>query len=251
MTPNLAHVTVRSAIAFLTLLAGMLAALMGVTIADAAPAHSVALSARTRAMSVAVVGDSVANDLKRGLEDLFDGQPHVRIVNQTRFATGLVRTEYFNWNATVRDFLKHEDPDAIVVVIGGNDRQPIRIGGRRLDPLSRPWTAEYTRRVSHFMETMKRSRAKVYWVGLPAVRSPKLSVAYRAMNGIFRREALKHGFAFVDIWNEFLTPDGAYSSFGQSLEGVKRQLREDDGMHFTEAGRLLLAHHVARAIGLR
>jgi hypothetical protein len=219
--------------------------------AAAASADCVALSARGRAVSIAVVGDSVANDLKSGLEDLFEGKPQVRIVNQTRFATGLVRVDHFNWNATVRDFLKHENPDVIVVVIGGNDRQPIRVNGRRFDPLTRPWIGEYARRVAHFMNTVKRSRAKVYWVGLPAVRSPKLTAAYRAMNGIFRREANKHGFAYVDIWHKFVTPDGAYSSFGQSVEGVKRQLRKDDGMHFTEAGRLLFAHHVARAIGLR
>jgi hypothetical protein len=248
MTPNLTRVTARIAP---TIRAGALALTSALALSATADAEVIDLSARARAMNVAVIGDSVANDLKRGLQDLFERTPHVRVLDQTRFATGLVRTEYFNWNGTVRDFLKRQNPDAIVVVIGGNDRQPIRVNGIRLDPLSRPWLAEYERRVAHFMDTVKRSRAKVYWVGLPAVRADKLTAAYRVMNGVYRRQAARHGFAFVDIGSKFLTPDGAYSSFGQSLEGVKRQLREDDGMHFTQAGRLLFAHYVARAIGLR
>ena len=142
-------------------------------------------------------------------------------------------------------------PIYLVVVIGGNDHQPIRVNGRRLDPLSKAWRAEYTRRVAHFMNTVKHSRAKLYWVGLPDVRSEKLAHGYRAMNEIYKREAAKHGFAYIDIWNKFHTPDGAYSSFGKSLEGVKRRIRKEDGMHFTEPGRKLFAAYIARAIGLR
>jgi hypothetical protein len=219
--------------------------------ASAQSDDAVSLSARSRTVSVAVVGDSLANDLGRGMEALFNSKPHVRVIKQTKFATGLVRTDHFNWNATVRNALKYGDPNIIVVVIGGNDRQPIRMDGQRLDPMTKPWLAEYERRVAHFMKTVKRSRAKIYWVGLPDVRLDNLADGYRAMNEIYRREAAKRGIAYIGIWDKFQTPDGAYSSFGKSVEGVKRRLRKEDGMHFTEAGRLLFASHVARAIGLR
>lgn len=210
-----------------------------------------AAPAQARPISVAVVGDSLANDLGNGMEDIFANKPQVRVIKQTRFATGLVRTDYFNWNATVANALKHGDANILVVVIGGNDHQPIRVDGRRLDPSSKAWRAEYTRRVAHFMKTVKQSRAKLYWVGLPDVRSDKLARGYRTMNAIYRREAAKHGFTYIDTWDKFHTPDGAYSSFGKSLEGVKRRIRKDDGMHFTEPGRRLFAAYVARVIGLR
>jgi len=209
------------------------------------------LPAQARPVSVAVVGDSLANDLGNGMEDIFAKRRNVHVIKQTRFATGLVRTDYFNWNATVRNALRHGDANILVVVIGGNDHQPIRINGRRLDPLSKAWRAEYARRVGRFMDTVKHSRAKLYWVGLPDVRSEKLARGYRAMNQIYKREAARHKFTYIDIWNKFHTPDGAYSSFGKSLEGVKRRIRKEDGMHFTEPGRKLFAAYVARAIGLR
>lgn len=246
-TPSTAQFMSHRAVRFLALaLAGSFA-----LYAPAPASASMLLSARTKAVSVAVVGDSLANDLGRGMEALFAGKPQIRIIKQTRFATGLVRTDYFDWNASLRGFLHNENPDVIVVVIGGNDRQPIRLQDRRLDPLTKPWLSEYEKRVAHFMHALKRERTKVYWIGLPLVRSAALSSAYQAMNGIYRRQAARHGFKYLSVAKPFQAKDGAYSSFGQSLEGVKRQLRKDDGMHFTDAGGVLFAAHVARAIGLR
>lgn len=203
-----------------------------------------------RSVSVAVVGDSLANDLANGMEDNFTGKP-VNVIKLTQFATGLVRTDYFNWNGTVQNALRHGDANIVVVVLGGNDHQPIRVDGRRLDPLTKEWRAEYARRVGHFMDTIGRSRGKLYWVGLPDVRSDKLGHGYRAMNAIYKREAAKRKLRYIDIWGKFHAKDSAYSSFGMSLEGVKRQIRKDDGMHFTEAGRRVFADYVARSIGLR
>ena len=212
----------------------------------AASAFALAPTAHARPFQIAVVGDSLAGDLARGLEDLFARDGRIAIVKQTKPATGLVRDDYYDWNGVVRAFLAAHNPDAIVVVIGGNDRQPVGNERGRFDPLTGLWIAEYERRVAHFMTTIEFSNAKVYWVGLPAARSQEMTDA--RMNSIFRRQAGLHNFKYVSIWDQFLK-DGAYSSFGQSLEGVRRQLRTEDGMHFTEPGRLMLARTVANAIG--
>jgi len=213
-------------------------------------AQTTLLSARAHNITIAVVGDSIANDLGNGLEELFGKRPNIRIDKETRFATGLVRTDYYNWNAVIRKFLHEHNPDVILVVIGGNDHQAIRVDDKRYEPFDKGWVAEYERRVSRFMNSIKRERTQVYWIGLPPVRSDKLTQAYKIMNRIYRREAAKHGFHYFSVWNKFLTK-GAYSSFGQSLEGVRRQLRKEDGMHFTEAGKILFASYVANALGLR
>ncbi len=230
----------------------ILALLTACTLAVAAPAGSDLLSARTHPITVAVIGDSVAHDLGRGMQDLFANNKRVRVVRQTKFATGLVRTDYYNWNKVARDFLRQHKPAVIFVVIGGNDHQTIRRHGRRYDPDTSAWRAEYARLVSHFMKNFRRShtRARVYWISLPPVRSSRLSAAYRTINAIYRRQAKKSGFYYVSVWKQFLTAKGTYSSFGDNLNGVKRRLRMDDGQHFTDDGRLLFAHEVARAAGL-
>jgi hypothetical protein len=230
----------------------VLALFAACTLAAAAPVHSDLLSARARPITVAVIGDSVANDLGRGMQDLFADNSRIRVVHQTKFATGLVRTDYYDWNKVARDFLRAHKPNVVFVIMGGNDNQTIRRGGERYDPGTKAWRAEYSRLVSRFMNNFNRkhTRARIYWVSLPPVRSARLSAAYRTLNAIYRHQAKRHGFHYVSVWKRFLTPKGAYSSFGDNLKGVKRQLRMDDGQHFTDDGRLLFAHDVARAAGL-
>jgi hypothetical protein len=230
---------------------GLAAAVSLILLAPGAFAQTVSLSARSRPVSIAVVGDSLANDLARGMEALYGHRGDIRIIKHTRFATGLVRTDYFDWQDSIRALLGRSNPDVVVVLIGGNDHQQIRTDEARFDPLSEEWVAEYSRRVATFMTPLRKERAKIYWIGLPAVRSPSLSRSYQLMNIIYRREAKRHGFKYVSVWEAFLDRNGAYSSFGQSLNGVKRQLRENDGMHFTEPGRIALAMYVSRAAGIR
>ncbi|HZD89421.1 MAG TPA: DUF459 domain-containing protein [Pseudolabrys sp.] len=215
-----------------------------------AQARTTTLAARARTIQIAVLGDSVAHDLGRGMQDLFAKNPRIHVTLRTKFATGLVRTDYYQWDKVARDFLHHHNPDYVFVVIGGNDHQTIRRHGKRYDPDTKAWRAEYSRLVSQFMNNFARTHARVYFVSLPPVRSSRLSAAFRVINDIYRREAEQHGFHYISIWNKFL-PSGSYSSFGDNLNGVERRLRMDDGEHFTEDGRLLLAHDVARAAGLR
>jgi hypothetical protein len=230
---------------------GLAAAAAVLFLVTAARSDTVSFSSRSRPISIAVVGDSLANDLARGMEALYGNRSNIRIIKHTRFATGLVRTDYFDWQNSIRGLLGHSNPDIVVVLIGGNDHQQIRTETARFDPFSKEWVAEYRRRLTTFMTPLRKERAKIYWIGLPAVRSPSLSRSYQMMNLIYRKEAQRHGFKYVSLWDAFLDRTGAYTSFGQSLSGVKRQLRENDGMHFTEPGRIVLASHVARAAGIR
>lgn len=232
---------------------GVLFLILAAACFGATGAHAQARSASTHGqpIEIAVFGDSVAHDLARGMEDFFAGKPRIRVVSQTKFATGLVRTDYYDWNKVIRDFLRRHHPAVIFVVIGGNDRQTIRRHGKRYDPLTKPWFAEYDRLVAHFMDDLKQhTRGKVYWVGLPPVRSEKMTADYRKMNRLYKREAERHGFHYVGIWKKFLDDDGEYSSFGDNLNGVRRRLRKGDGEHFTKDGRAVFASYVARAAGL-
>ncbi len=203
-----------------------------------------------RPVTVAVIGDSIATELGRGMQSLFAHSRHVRVIKRTKFSTGLVRTDYFNWNTALRRFLRHHRADKIVVVMGGNDRQSVNVGRRRLERFSHAWRRNYEGRVAHFMHLLKRSHAKVYWVGLPQVASRQMTHDYRILNSIYRREAKRNGFTYVSVWHTFTNSKGAYTSFAQ-VGGRRERLRKQDGMHFTEIGSRALAAHVAHVMGLR
>ncbi|MGB7256608.1 MAG: GDSL-type esterase/lipase family protein [Pseudolabrys sp.] len=83
----------------------------------------------TPTVSVAVVGDAMADWLAYGLEDTFSDSPEIGIVRKNRARSGLLRYEPrsdLDWPHVARDFLAKEKVDYIVVMLGVSDRQAIR-----------------------------------------------------------------------------------------------------------------------------
>jgi hypothetical protein len=207
---------------------------------------AVPVQALARPITVAVLGDSIATELGRGMEALFAHDQNVRVIKKTKFSTGLVRPDYFDWNRALRQFLAHHDPQMIVVTLRGNDRQNIALPHhQRLERFSKKWWRNYEGRVDHFMDILQsRSDAKVYWLALPQVRSYQMSRDYRALNEVYRRQAKRHHITYIPA-------RGAYSAYGRGLDGRRQRLRKEDGLHYTDAGSRVLAAEVARAMGLR
>ena len=199
-------------------------------------------------LRIGVVGDSLATDLANGLRKVLTGKSGHTVVKFTRPATSLMRDDVYDWGDALDGFLGKVKLDVVAVIIGGNDRQSIWKDGDRLDHHSPAWRAEYELRLARFMNALKKSGASVYWVGLPVVRSDEMSRDYRRINEIQRAQARRHGFTYVSLWEAFADAKGGYTSFGPSVDGVKKRLRKNDGMHFTIEGELRLAHIVARAI---
>jgi len=80
--------------------------------------------------TVLVIGDSLADWLGYGLEEAFADTPEIGIVRKIRPISGLVRYEPRadapEWSQAVKDVLATEKPAAIVVMLGVNDRLPLR-----------------------------------------------------------------------------------------------------------------------------
>ncbi|MCG8558382.1 MAG: DUF459 domain-containing protein, partial [Hyphomicrobiales bacterium] len=94
----------------------------------------------------------------------------------------------------------------------------------------------------------KGSRAAIYWVGLPIMRSKTHNQNMQVMNEIFREKAFLNGVKFIDTFNGFADQFGRYSAYGPDLSGQIRKLRARDGVHFTMRGYRKLAHFVEREI---
>ena len=88
----------------------------------------------------------------------------------------------------------------------------------------------------------------VLWVGLPAVRGPKATADTAFLDTLYRDAAGKAGIAYVDVWDGFVDDAGRFSQQGPDFEGQIRRLRSSDGVYFTKAGALKLAHYAEREI---
>src|SRR5262245_28203170 len=92
------------------------------------------------AETVVVIGDSFAEWLAYGLEEVFAETPHIGIVRKTKQDLGLVRddprSDAPEWAQAIKDLLPAtEKANAIVVMLGVNDRASLR---ERLPPAKEP-----------------------------------------------------------------------------------------------------------------
>jgi hypothetical protein len=81
--------------------------------------------------TVVVIGDSMADWLAYGLEEIYADQPQIGIARKIRLNSGLIhyepRNDSLEWSQAVKDILADEKPAALVVMLGLNDRVPLRV----------------------------------------------------------------------------------------------------------------------------
>ncbi len=80
--------------------------------------------------NVLVLGDAMADWLAYGLEDAYADQPEMGVIRRHKTVSGLIKYQPkgdpADWAAAAKGILATEKPDAIVVMLGLDDRQPIR-----------------------------------------------------------------------------------------------------------------------------
>jgi uncharacterized protein len=194
---------------------------------------------------VAVLGDSLGQMLAQGLSEAFENRPEVAILRKAKENSGLVRDDFFDWTQATRDMLASgEKIDFAVMLIGSNDRQTLRDANGSYEPGSPEWQAAYTQRIETISAMFRDKKIPLVWVGLPILRSERLSADALAFNEFYRAYAEKSGATYIDIWEAFADESGQYSAFGPDINGQTVRLRAADGVHFTKAGARKLAHFV-------
>ena len=77
-----------------------------------------------------VLGDGMADWLAYGLEDAYTERPDMGVIRKHRTTSGLIKYQPkgdpADWTAAAKGILATEKPDAIVVMLGMNDRVAMR-----------------------------------------------------------------------------------------------------------------------------
>ena len=267
---------------------------------------------------ILVLGDSMADWLAYGLEDVYADQPEMGVIRKHKTASGLIKYQPkgnpADWAAAAKGILATEKADAIVVMLGLDDRVAIREPAadksdnkpgdkkdakakpdgkpsaknprrsrmaqprwripncRRTMPptaMARPvtgqeksagspnglhefrekrWVELYREKIDEMIGVLKSKGVPVLWVGLPAVRGAKATADTAFLDTLYRDAAGKAGITYVDVWDGFVDEAGRFLQQGPDFEGQIRKLRSADGVYFTKAGALKLAHYVEREL---
>lgn len=238
--------------------------------------------------TVLVMGDSMADWLAYGLEEAFADTPEIGIVRKPKPNSGLIRYEArgdLEWSSVARDIMNTEKPAVVVMILGLNDRGPIRERPGAKPAAAQPeppsaqsqpdaespqlqimapeqpktrgsagefrseiWAELYSKRIADTITAMKSRGVPVVWVGLPIIRGPKATADAIYLNDLYRAQAEKAGIIYVDVWDGFVDEQGKFMSSGPDVEGQTRRLRAPDGVYFTKFGARKLAHYVEREI---
>jgi uncharacterized protein len=219
--------------------------------AQTAPApqqRAAAVDKSEDARKVLVVGDFVTGGLGEGLEDAYGDNPDVAIVTRSNGSSGLVRDDYYDWPGNLQGILETEEPDIVIVMIGANDRQQLVVNGRREEPRSDPWMAEYEVRVRQMVDIVREQEAHLVWVGMVPFRFRSMSSDMIAFNDLYRRVVEEAGGDYVDVWDGFVDEDGAFVTAGPDMNGQPAQLRAGDGINITRAGKRKIAFYVEKPL---
>lgn len=192
-------------------------------------------------VTVAILGDSLAGDFCRGMRRALDGVEGYEVLCWSHPSSGLTRVDFFDWDATLRDYLSAHEIDVAVATFGMNDAQRIVLPDAVLDFGDEKWAEVYGARMDGIVAQLKQAEVEVVWVGLPTASSRRYSEKLGWLNGIYESHAADLGVGYLSLWAMTSDENGRYLSTLPDRDGRPRPARQSDGIHFSMEGETLIA----------
>jgi uncharacterized protein len=195
-----------------------------------------------------VIGDAMAEGMLSGIVEAFATDSRIQLNKKHRPLASLTRADADDELKQLEDLAAKDAHHISIIMLGVNDRQPIRVGSKQLKFGDDEWRTEYARRVDRVIKAMKRRSGAVYWVGLPVVGRSDWNDGIQLINDIVRDRAYINSVKYIDAFAGFADENGAFNRYGPDLAGKFQLLRATDGIQFTSVGNRKLAHFPEREI---
>ena len=197
---------------------------------------------------ILVMGDALGGGLGAGLARVAEPGGDYEVSVRFNEESGLARPEVYDWPATVPKILQSNAFDAIVVMLGANDRQVIRADGVR-HPFNSPgWVEVYKAQLDLLLDELAASGARIVWAGPPPMKDPEYDAAVVIISVLQRERVEARGFTFIDMREHLSGPAGGFTDIGEDDTGTVTKLRGRDGISFFKAGNNLMGQIVLTAL---
>jgi len=133
--------------------------------------------------------------------------------------------------------------DAVVMMIGANDRRGVYVDGKLEAAYRSPqWSDAYRRRVEQFMDQVGVRRVPLVWILLPVMREEDASRDARQINSIIKAASeTRPDVHLIETWALMSDEQGNYAAYVKDAKGQSRLLRHSDGVHFSDWGYEMMA----------
>jgi hypothetical protein len=219
---------------------------------------------------VVIVGDSIMRAVSHAMERALAKQPGFSVYSFTSLRSGLSRLDLFDWLAKIEAITKSKKPDIVVIMMGVNDRQVMRIQSATAIPSSEPdwnqddadndvpafkiiqpddpeWNQEYARRVGAAMDIMIAAGVqRIFWIELPDMRAPAMQRDCLLINTLIQKEAASRPKVVFQPSKKLLsqTP-GVFAPYVyNATNGMPLQVRDPEGVNLERTGAELLAREI-------
>lgn len=223
------------------------------TVTPVAPQPAVAqqdasvLKAKAGNLRVGVFGDSMGDGVWAALYREFRNDAGVEVTKFSEVSTGLSRYDYVNIQAKTTRQLDETPVDVAVVVFGTNDAQGIDDGGTIHDFGTPGWKAAYGRRIDDLIGLFRSRGVVVYWVGMPRMKRDGFDGRMAIVNEVVEARMKALGVPYMETVGLTSDAEGAYLPYAE-VDGRRRLMRANDGIHMSMDGYLRLAGPVENAI---
>ncbi len=199
-----------------------------------------------------VMGDSMVRFFGDVMVGLANDTGVIEASTEHQLSSGLSRPDFYDWPTRIVEVLAAEDPDAVVLMFGGNDSQAIVVDGQIARRFSDAWVQEYSARVGHVMDLVTTDPDRVLiWVGQPIMEDPEYDSRMRGVNEVFEAEAAKRDRVhYVDTRDLFRGPNGGFSRYVADTDGQLADVRLTDGVHLSTVGGRWLSQVLLDELGL-
>jgi hypothetical protein len=194
-------------------------------------------------VAVAVTGDSLADGIWGAVYRKLVRDKRYIIRRQAKNSTGFTTEGLLD---QIDDGFKPTPADAVVMMVGANDRRSFFVDGKsRALFATPPWRELYGGRAAAFMDHLKGRDVPVVWILLPVMRDEAAARDAKLINELVQQAAASRPWIrTVDAWALTADASGAYAAHFKDLAGKVRLMRDNDGVHFTPPGYELIAESV-------
>ena len=185
---------------------------------------------------ILVIGDSLAGGLGAGMARMAANETGFEVVSRFNESSGLTRPDVYDWARAIPKIMEGKNFNAVVVLIGMNDRQDIRSDAGPLTFNTAEWIKAYQANTNAIADALKLQNVKVFWLGEPPMGEPAYDADMKIVAALQKDTVVAKGQSYIDTRPLLLASDGSYMDFGPDDTGEMRKLRQRDGVTFFKQG---------------